>query len=302
MKNLLVLTLLIITASVGWAQGFYSDNYYNYAEDMDDESLLDEGALTNTDEEYSYPDGSNENSEEDAEEAIDNLDYLEADGSAIPEEINDNNVVVLADEDDPLARAYYLVGEQYEKIGKPNKGQTFMKRAYLLDPSLNAQADSNSSKIHLSSKEEAARSFNFPLANHSIVSNYPQDEQAQVSLILFQFDRFTRGILSENINVIDSLFDDSVQINDQYLDKSDVIEAFSYIFDKGDLSQLTLSDLYKKEPVVILLDNGGIIKIEAKDQAVLKTLPFWREYQEIYFIQKDDGNWYISKILTEIDS
>lgn len=303
MKNLLVLTLLIVTASVGWAQGFSSNNYYNYAEDMDDEGLINDGALTNSNEEYNYSDGSNENSEEDAEDAIDNLEYLEADESVIPYEENDNDTIGLADEDDPLARAYYLVGEQYERVGKPNKGQTFIKRAYLLDPDLEVQDDSNSSsKINLSSKEEAARSFNFPLANRSIINNYPQDEQAQVSLILFQFDRFTRGILSENINVIDSLLDDSIQINDQYLDKSDMLEAFTYIFDKGDLSQLTLSDLYQKEPVVILFDNGGIVKIDAKEQSTLKTLPFWREHQEIYFTQKEDGNWYISKILTDTNS
>lgn len=303
MRNLLVLTLLIVTASVGWTQGFSSNNYYNYTEDVDDEGLINDGALTNNDEEYAYSEGLNENSEEDA---IDNLQDLEAEDEITPPDMSEeesDNTIGLSNEvmDDPVARAYLLVGEQYERVGKPNKGNSFIKRAYLIDPSLKSnQNQKSSSAINLTSKEEAMRSFNFSLVNSS-VNNYPKDEQAQVALILFQFDRFTRGILSENINVIDSLLDESIQINDQYLDKSDVLEAFNYIFDKDNLSQLTLSDLYKDEPTVILLDNGGIIKVEAKKQETLKTLPFWREYQEIYFIQKD-GTWYITKVLTDIDN
>ena len=141
------------------------------------------------------------------------------------------------DERKDLAEAYYMAGEQYQSVGKTEKGKEFLTMAYRIYPDLEA------GDIDVK-KPIAKRSVSVTGSWRPGHSPIPEGVTAE-NAVLYYFSRFLRGFLTEDKTAMLSVIDSRlyVPVVPEGLPKTEVEARIDYFFLQYDVSETPPSDL-----------------------------------------------------------
>ncbi len=194
-----------------------------------------------------------------------------------------------------LAEAYYLVGKEYEKVGKITKGKQFKAMAFNIYPNLVPE------KIKMKEYPTAEQL----LARYNFKISPPQREGNISELIKSKFIRLISNLIAEDANSILDLLDGSVYIDKigRGVNQKEAKAALESLFSKINLLGLPPSrvfdinsfKIYKASPKIS--ETWGetyILEIRAlKDFS--RYIGFWEKNQK-YFFHKRGIKWVIYSI------
>ncbi len=196
-----------------------------------------------------------------------------------------------------LAEAYYLVGKQYEKVGKANKAQEFRAMAFNIYPDLEPQ------NIKIKEYPTAQQL----IAKYSFTVTIPQREGNVKEIIKSKFIRLISNLIAEDSASIIKLLDGSIYIDkiNTEVTRVEAKEALNSLFSKINLFGLPPSKVFDTNSVKIYRADSQIsqtwgvtyiLEIKAiKDFS--KYIGFWEENQKYYF-HKRNNRWLIYSIGT----
>ncbi|GEM_PF-1565219 len=191
-----------------------------------------------------------------------------------------------------LSEAYYLVGKQYQSVGKTKKGREFMQMAYNINPALDP------SKI----KQRSLPSAEQLIAKYSFKVELPVRKPAVEELLKSKFLRLIGNLIAEDTSGILELLDGSVYISS--LDISATIEdarkALNTLFANISLLGLPPSKVYDVNSLRIT-KAGPYISANWGETYILEIdslmdfsnyISFWTKHQKYYF-HRVNKNWVI---------
>ncbi|WP_024655561.1 hypothetical protein [Borrelia hispanica] len=216
-----------------------------------------------------------------------------------------------------LAIFYYEVGQRYIDVGKVTKGKIFQKKALEMYPKLKEEVDLRSAVEDIDSKmklegEATFLSFDdvklddIPGIIHnkieiSEVTNAPrieyvasrERENHKEQAVKFQFNKFVRAFLLQDLNLLDSVIADDVKVLGKVEPKADFIanlEFASSDFNRDDLGYLSVDDFYdlKSLNITKTTDTSYTVKVKSKKNDITKNIPFWRDVQTLCFVNQDN--------------
>ncbi len=194
-----------------------------------------------------------------------------------------------------LAEAYYLVGNQYEKVGKTAKGKAFKAMAFNIYPNLVPE------KIKMReypTAEQLLARYNFQVKLPQRVGNIPE-------LIKSKFIRLISNLIAEDANSILDLLDGSIYIDKigRSVNQKEAKEALKSLFSKINLIGLPPSEVFDINSFKIYVASPKISKTWGKTYILeiraLKDfsdyIGFWEKNQK-YFFHKRGVKWVIYSI------
>lgn len=191
-----------------------------------------------------------------------------------------------------LAEAYYMAGEQYKEIGKTKKGQDFIDMAYKIYPGLNPSAIG-----------EPTRTQKRPTSvQTSWEPSYPKTPPSVApdrNLVLYQFTRFLRAFITEDIEVIKKVLDSSLCIHalDDWVSEKVIEEYAGAIFDAYPIDQMPPSDLIRLDTIEITklsdyLWKGSVEITDVPEIGLNEAISIDSLKQDFYF-RPDASSWLI---------
>ncbi|AYE36124.1 hypothetical protein DB313_01215 [Borrelia turcica IST7] len=231
---------------------------------------------------------------------------------------------VIDDKQKELAIFYYEVGQRYIDVGKVKKGKKFQKKALEIYPRLKEEVDFKSAIEEIDSKmsmEGETKSLAFedvrldeiPGITHDKIeinelTNAPKieyiaekaRENHKEQAVKFQFNKFARALLLQNVGLLNSVMADEVKVLDKVEAKDTFIsklEGVSSGIDKDELSYLSVDDFYDLKSLKIIKDTDVSynVRVKTKKNNVTKNIPFWSGNQTLSFQRKGD-KWVLSSI------
>ncbi|ATQ14963.2 hypothetical protein BmHG_00242 [Borrelia miyamotoi] len=235
------------------------------------------------------------------------------------------NGSLVDDRQKELAIFYYEVGQRYVNVGKVKKGRIFQKKALEIYPKLKEEVNLKDAveeidfKIKLEGGEPSFLAFDdiklddIPGITHdeieiSEVTNAPkieyianvEREKYKEQAVKFQFNKFVRALLLQNIDLLNSVMADEIKVWGKVKPKADFIsnlKVASNNVNKDDLSYLAFDDFYDFKSLSIIknTDTSYNVKVKAKINDLTKNIPFWTDIQTLCFVKQHD-KWVLSSI------
>ncbi|WP_024654026.1 hypothetical protein [Borrelia persica] len=228
-----------------------------------------------------------------------------------------SNGSLIDDRQKELAIFYYEVGQRYIDVGKVAKGRIFQKKALEMYPNLKEEVDIKSAVEDIDSKMKLEGDTGFlsfddvklddiPGITHdnieiSEVTNAPKIEYVadrerknhKEQAVRFQFNKFVRAFLLQDLNLLDSVVADDVKVLGNVTPKADFIADLEFALDglsKDDLSYLSVDDFYdlKSLHITKTTDTSYSVKVKAKRNDITKNISFWRDVQTLCFVNQDN--------------
>lgn len=191
-----------------------------------------------------------------------------------------------------LAEAYYMAGEQYKQVGKTKKGQDFIDMAYKIYPGLTPSAIG-----------EPQRTQKRPTSvQTSWKPSYPKTPPSVApdqNLVLYQFSRFLRAFITEDIEVMKKVLDSSVYIDaiDDWVSEKEIEGYLTTIFDAYPIDKMPPSDLIRLETIEIsklsdYLWKGSVEITDVPEIGLNESINVDSLRQEFFF-RPDASSWLI---------
>ncbi|UPA11925.1 hypothetical protein [Borrelia venezuelensis] len=227
------------------------------------------------------------------------------------------NGSVVDEQQKELAIFYYEVGQRYIDVGKVRKGKIFQKKALEIYPRLKEEVNLKVAIEEIDSKIKLEGETNFlafddvklddiPGIIHSKIeiseiTNAPkieyivnrEREKYKEQAVKFQFSKFVRAILLQDLNLLDSVVADEVKVLGRIEPKTDFISSLELVsndISKDDVSYLAVDDFYDLKSLNIIknTDVSYSVRVKANKNDVTKNIPFWRDVQTLCFENQDD--------------
>ncbi|UER67428.1 hypothetical protein LKV13_01180 [Borrelia sp. BU AG58] len=231
---------------------------------------------------------------------------------------------VVDDRQKELAIFYYEVGQRYIDVGKDKKGKRFQKKALELYPRLKEEVDFKIAIEEIDSRmsmEGEVKSIAFedvkldeiPGIVHGKIeinelTNAPKieyvaemaRERNKEQAVKFQFNKFARALLLQDVNLLNSVMADEIKVLDKVGAKDVVIsnlEDASAGVGKDELGYLSVDDFYDLKSLKIVKESDVYysVRVKSRKNNITKNIPFWSNSQTLGFVKKGDG-WVLSSI------
>lgn len=191
-----------------------------------------------------------------------------------------------------LAEAYYLAGKQYEAIGKKDKGRDFVEMAFKIYPGLAP------SEV----KEPADTQKRPTTLRTSWEPSYPKTPPSVApdrNLVLYQFTRFLRAFITEDLAVMQKVLDSSVYIDaaELWLPKRDIADFLQTAFDQYPIDEMPPSELLRLETIEVtklsdFLWKGTVEITDVPRIGLNESINVDSPVQEFYF-RPESSSWLI---------
>lgn len=188
-----------------------------------------------------------------------------------------------------LAEAYYLVGKQYQSLGKAHY-ETYFKIAYMIYPELDPNAIKD---------EPETLDVTVPARKKN------KETQDITQLINYRFKIMSTYFLSRDVSNMLNFFDSTVYIGDtdSFVTKNDITASLQNFYSSFNISGLTIDKLFDLNSIKISVSEKSgtdnvfyILTVKTQSQALEEYLPFWHEEQSYYWYDDPSGNWVILAI------
>ncbi len=192
-----------------------------------------------------------------------------------------------------LADAYYMVGDQYKKVGEVEKGSSFIGMAYLIYPGFDPKM------IGIPLK-------GFETPEEKPVQQEPAKEKERPvppeNAVRYQFAKLLRGFFNEDVKTILTLVSDPLLIPDVGVSytKRDLTQVLLALFAAYDLKSVAPTSIYNLSTIRVqevqkdiwaltidLVDNPSI-DLSSESAVWSKT--------ENFFYKKTDKTWLLVSI------
>ncbi len=181
-----------------------------------------------------------------------------------------------------LAESYYLVGEQYKKIGKTEKGEDFITMAFRIFPDLRKD-EIEQADLPVRQKVKIVGTWQ-PSYNP-----IPQGVTAE-NAIKYQFSKFLRGFFTEDKNTMLAVVDNRVYLPDVEtgIPKAELDARLQYLFFKEDISSIPpsrIADLQsiRVNPINRYVWEASIAPARDRSYDLSAYLPYNTERLRFYF-------------------
>ncbi|AWG43209.1 hypothetical protein CR532_01220 [Candidatus Borreliella tachyglossi] len=234
---------------------------------------------------------------------------------------------VIDDKQKELAIFYHEVGQRYIDVGKVAKGKNFQKKALEIYPRLREEIDLKVAIEEIDSKMslgedgetrslalEDIRLDDIPGIAHDIIeineiTNAPkiryiaerERERHKEQAVKFQFNKFARALVLQNLGLLNSIMADEVKISEKVESRDSFIAGLKRAsggVNKDDLDYLSVDDFYDLRSLKIVKgkDASYNVQVKTKKNNVTKGIPFWSGgVQTLGFAQQGD-KWILSSI------
>ena len=223
-----------------------------------------------------------------------------------------------------LAIFYYEVGQRYIEVGKVKKGDLFQKKALKIYPGLREEVDFKVAIEEIDSRmnmEGEVKSLAFedvkldevPGIVHDKIeinelTNAPKIEYiaqkaregSKEQAVKFQFNKFARALLLQNVDLLNSVVADEVKVLDKVEAKGVLISNFEVAsggIDRDELGYLSVDDFYDLKSLKIVKDSDESynVRVKTRKNGITKNIPFWSGSQTLGFV-RDGDRWVLSSI------